>query len=967
MYRAVDAAAVRASAWNDPGHRMIWPDLTGPDTGSEGWRAWLHQVWTTDGFSAAVTAASPDLADRVRQIREGRPLPAEDVRRTVLAVMRYLLRASGRATPFGLFAGVNTARYGPIPGLVVGSGHRAVAKPESVAVNALVARFEADPQLRPHLLLLTSALAVEYDGQVVIEHRPPTGLDSAPDHVRIRLTGPVREALAGARSPIGWDALAARLSGAYPRASTAAVDKLLAGLVEQRVLLSSLRSPMTAADPFAELSALPTAYVPPQTPGLAETPRPAFDLRVDWHLTIPEAVAREAEAAARALSRLAPRNALRGWAEWHDRFLNRYGPRAVVPVYEAIDALGYPPGYRGTTDPVPAPLPDRTSALLKLAYRAAVERSREVVLDDAMIEELAVVDSRRPVQPSAELTVRIHAESLAALAQRDFVLHVTGVSRSAGSTTGKFLSVLADADRRRMSEVYATLPGLHRGVLVAQISSPPLSVQGQDVARTPQVTQVVIPVGDFAGPDTDVLPVSDLAVTADADRLHLVSLSRRCPVHSVLLNAVDLTRHTHPLARFLAEAPVALAVPCTGFQWGTTVSALPFLPALRYGRTVLSPARWLLTAADLPDATAPSKAWDKALEDWRRQVNVPRHVYLSEADQTLPLDLEEPAHRALLRAHLNRHRAVTLRAAPRPQDLGWAGGRAHEVVVPLSADQRLPAITTAGTHVVDRGHGLLPGCDDRLYLQLHGHRDRQDPILIRHLPDLLHRLDSPRWWFIRYADPAEHLRLRLACAPGTVGKAMEMAGAWARQLRDRGLITHLTVATHLPETARFGGPTAIEAAEGCFAADSAAAVAQLAMQTAAGPDPRALTAASMVDIAVGLLGSTDAAMQWLVERTRTQPAAPPRPVYRQAIELATGDLEDLDAHVSTAWTQRRAALADYRRALAGTALRPEEVLADLLHLHHVRVHGLGLDEERVHLHLARAAALSWTARPRRTS
>ncbi|WP_260614909.1 lantibiotic dehydratase [Streptomyces sp. WAC05292] len=914
-----------------------------------------------------MTAASPDLADRVRQIRDGRPLPAAEVRRTVLAVLRYLLRARGRATPFGLFAGAAAARYGQIPALIVGSGHHAVAKPDATTVNALVARLEADPQLRPHLRLLTSALAVEYDGYVVIEHRPPAEPDRAPDQVRIRLTGPVREALAGARSPVLWNDLAARLSAAFPHAASAAVDKLLAGLVEQRVLLTDLRAPMTAADPLAALSARGEEYAPEQHPVLLEAPRSAFDLRVDWDLTIPKTVTREAEAAAQALVRLAPRDRLPGWAEWHGRFLDRYGPRAVVPVLDAIDALGYPPGYRGTPDPPLDPLPERDSVLLKLAYRAVTEGRREVVLDDSVFEELVAAGSNRPVQPSTELTVRVHAESLSALEQGDFALHVTGVSRSAGATTGRFLNLLPEADHVRMSEVYGSLPGLYRGSLVAQISSPPLSVRGQNVARAPQVARVVIPVGDFAGPETEVLPVADLGVTADAERLHLVSLSRRCPVHTLLLNAVDLTRHTHPLARFLLEAPVALAVPCTGFQWGAAASALPFLPALRYGRTVLSPARWRLTDADLPPGMAASKTWDKALADWGRKANLPQHVYLSEADQTLALDLAEPSHRALLRSELGRHATVTLRAAPRPRDLGWADGRAHEVVVPLAADQRLIPVPAAGTYVVDRGHGRLPGCDDHLYLQLHGRGDRQDALLTRHLPDLLATLGGPRWWFIRYADPAQHLRLRLTCAPGTVGGAIEKAGAWARQLRDRGLITHLTIATHLPETARFGGPAAIGAAEEYFAADSAAAVAQLAVQTATGPDPRALAAASMVDIAVGLLGSTSAAMQWFIEHARTQQSAPPRPVYRQAVELATGDRDDLDPHVSTAWGERQAALAGYRRALADAALlRPEEVLADLLHLHHVRMRGPGLDEEREHLHLARAAALSWTARARRT-
>ncbi|MYZ35409.1 MULTISPECIES: lantibiotic dehydratase, partial [unclassified Streptomyces] len=928
--------------------------------------AWLQQTWQAPDFAAAVTAASPDLTSRVEQICAGRLLLATTVRRTVLAVLRYLLRARTRATPFGLFAGAAAARIGTAPALHVGTGHHIVARPDGARSTVLVDRFEQHPALRPHLMLLASSLAVERDGHVVIEHRPSGTADGGPEHVHVRATAPVREALDGARTPILWNDLAAKLSISFPSAPPAAIDKLIAGLVKQRVLLTSLRPAMTVTDPLAALLEHAQHLAPAEVAEIRETPRPAFDLRVDWDLTVPTTVAHEAAAAAKALTRLAPRAALTGWAEWHGRFLERYGPRAIVPVLDAIDALGYPPGYLGaTTTPAPSPLPDRDGHLIKLAHAAGVQRRLKVQLDDAAIEDLATTDPGHPVQPSTELTVRIDATSVAALQQGEFTLHVVGVARSAGATTGRFLGLLDDEDRRRMTEAYAGLPGVHQGSLVAQISSTPLSVRAENVARAPQATELVISLGDYQGPDTSLVPVTDLAVTADAERLHLVSLSRHRPVHTLLLNAVDLGHHSHPLARFLTEAPVALAVPCTGFMWGTAASNLPFLPALRYGRTILSPARWLLTSEDLPAAPAPWPQWDEALTRWRHDVHLPERVYLSEADQSIALDLTEPSHRALLRTHVDRDGKVTLRPAPQPEDLGWTGGRAHEIVIPLATDQNIAPVQTSG-HAVNREHGHLPGCDNRIYLQLHGHRDRQNSLLIRHLPTLLDELGAPQWWFVRYRDPDDHLRVRLTCAPGALGSVFEHIGEWTRRLRRHGLITHTSVETHLPETARFGGPTAIDAAERYFAADSTAALAQLTVQDEMGADARAMTAASMVEIATGLIGDRAAAMQWFIEHTRTSPAAPPRAVYRQAVDLVVNHPAGLGERVIAAWSARYEALTAYRRALTDADIHPSDLLPDLLHLHQVRVHGPDLPEERTHLHLARAAALSWTARARRT-
>ncbi|WP_020123798.1 lantibiotic dehydratase [Streptomyces canus] len=966
MYRHVDAALVRASAWH-PDSETVWPDLTGAFANPTSWQAWLQQTWSETDFATAVRAASPHLATQVEQICASRPLPVPAMRRTVVAVMRYLLRARTRSTPFGLFAGVAPAQIGTVPALRVGTGHRAIARADAAHSTGLIDYFEQHPALRPHLMLLASSLLVERDGYAVIEYRPSGTLDRPPAHVQVRLTAPVREALEGARTQIGWRDLAVKLSTSFPSAPPSVIDRLIADLVRQRVLLTSLRPAMTVDDPLSALVDQSAHLPPTEAAEIRSTPRSARDLRVDWDLTLPTAVVQEAAAAAKALVRLAPQASLTGWAEWHRRFLERYGPRAAVPVLDAIDMLGYPPGFLGAaTAPTASPQPDRVGRLIKLAHTAGMQGRLEIQLDDAAIEDLSTVDLGRPVQPSTELTVRIDAESVAALHQGEFTLHVVGVSRSAGATTGRFLYLLDDEDRRRMTDTYGALPPVHQGALRAQISSTPLSAPTENVARAPQATEWVISLGDYHSPDTRPLPVTDLAVTVDAEQLHLVSLSHRRPVHTLLLNAVDLGHHSHPLCRFLTEAPVALAIPCTGFRWGTAASSLPFLPALCYGRTILSPARWLLTREDLPPASAPWAQWDEALTRWRRKVHLPERVYLSEDDQRMALDLAEPSHRALLRVHLDRDGTVTLSPAPRAKDLGWTGGRAHEVVIPLSTEQNIIPVRVAD-RAVNREHGHLPGCENRISLHLHGHRDRQAPILTRHLAALLDELGDPSWWFIRYRDPDDHLRLRLTCKPGTLGAVFESIGEWTRRLRQNGLITDASVETYQPEIARFGGLTAIEAAERYFAADSAAAVAQLIAPTGTEvPDPRAVTAASMVDIAIGVLGDCTAAMHWLIEHTRTGPDAPPRTVYRQAVDLVNMLPAGLSEPVTTAWAARREALADYRRALTNTAIHPDELLPDLLHLHHVRMRGPGLPEERTHLHLARAAALSWTARARST-
>ena len=987
MYQYLDAVLVRAPAWDISSLGVPWPDLVGVSATAASWRSWLDQVWQVPQIAAAVEAASPDLARQVERVRSPGDVPDAAARRALLSVLRYLLRGTTRATPFGLLAGTAPARTGPRALIRTGSAHRALARPDATWLTGVIETLESDVELRPQLIVAASGLVAERDGHLVIGHRPGAAAGTAPERVQVRATRPVLAALDAARSPLRVADLAAKLAAGFPETGSSAINSLIAQMIGQRLLLTSLRAPASEPDALAVLLDELKTVMPASDSRMAslraasaslarhnKAPDPAaarvgrrcaaavmtgrrhatrpvlaVDLRLDWDLTVPDSVAAEAARAAGVLVRLARYQTLnQGWAAWHSRFLERYGPCAVVPVLDATDdaiGLGFPAGYLGS--PYPAQedsrFTGRDKMLLRLAQQALMRREHEIVLDDALIDALAAARPGGPAQPSAELTVRVHAPSIADLDAGRFTLHVTGVSRGSGTVAGRFLHLLDGPDRERMLGIYAALPGVHRRSLLAHISAAPLYPMAENIARVPRAAGLLISLGEHPSADpANQLPVADLAVTADARTLHLVSVSRRQPVHTIMPSAVDMTIRTHPLARFLLEAPVAMAAPCAAFDWGAA-SALPALPALSYGRTVLSPARWRLTTDDLPGKQADWSRWDGALTDWASQMRLPRRVQVGDGDRRIALDLREPSHRALLRAEIDRSGHARLHFAPGRSELGWADGHAHEITIPLAAASTPISPVRWSGEVTRRSHGHLPGCSGPLYFQLYSPRDLQDAVLTRHLPQLAARIGrQARWWFIRYDNPAPHLRLRLILPGGRMpGRAAEVAGTWTAELRARGLITRATWETYYPEAARFGGTSVMDAAEAFFAADSDAAAAQItAAAGKARPDAQVLTAASMADIAAAVTADDASAMRWLAGHIKADSAPPPRMVYDQAVSLICDSRSRPPDGIAQAWLARRGALAAYRTALerAGT-VSLTELLPDLLHLHHARIAG----------------------------
>jgi thiopeptide-type bacteriocin biosynthesis protein len=644
-------------------------------------------------------------------------------------------------------------------------------------------------------------------------------------------------------------------------------------------------------------------------------------------------------------------------------------------VVDLDTGVGFPDGYTQTTPPEAAPLTPRDHLLLTLAQRAALDGCRTVELDETLISQLDRGPARPRLPSHLEVSVRVHAVDLGALQCGDFTIEVLSVSRGAGVLTGRFLPVLAEPDRDRLAAALSDLPAGDPDTVVAQLSYPPLDPAVGHVVRTHQTQPVLISLAEHRPVGGSVLTVADLAVACDGRRLYLAAPARGRRIEAVAMHALNPRVHTPPLARFLVELGRAQCAQVTAFDWGAA-ARLPFLPQLKYGRTIVTPARWRIAAHELPGHAASWDQWRSALDDLVRRRHVPDAVHLVDGDRRLPLDLADPNHQLLLRTHLDRAGHAVHSEAPIPEQLGWCDGRAHEVIVPLRATAppgwpRLPAPSPA--RIIGREHGLTPGASTTLLAKLYGDRHRQDVLLAEHLPELLAQWPSPpRWWYLRFRDPQPHLRLRLALLDtADFGPSATQVSTWADRLRRLGLLREVMYATSYPETGRWGDGPAMRAVEDVFAADSATLLAQLRQRVR--PSRQALVAAHAAAIAAAFTGSDSAGMRWLIDHIpATAPQPVPRPVFTEAVRIADPSAgwhalatTPGGVPIVAAWATRSAALAAYRAHLPGPhtiGVDTDDVLGSLLHAHYIRAVGIDFDDEAVCLYLARAAALAWSAR-----
>lgn len=1003
LYRHLDIALLRAARLPTDAGPTWWPDLTQPS----GCRRWLAEVCANSDIARAVQHASPSLAACVDRISCGESIADKDVRRTAISFVRYWLRATGRSTPFGHFAGVAPVALGGSSAKVRwGNDHQTVTAPDAQWLLGVVEKLEGCPPLLDRLEVVFNDLAVRRGNRL----EWPRGSG----RVTIHYTSAVRAVGDIAASPVRFADLVGRLGALFLATDEPRIRGLLTSLVAEGFLITSLRAPLTEIDPLeyvlTQLRGIEAHAVAPaastyralveiaadvarhnnrpaegeerthtretvsaRMAAVSEAGRTplAIDLRLDCEIHLPAAVAGEVELAASVLARLTRQPTGEApWREYYTAFCDRYGVNALVPlpcVVHPETGLGLPATYPGSVLRSPTTTTsERDGRLLSLAWQAMADGTDEVVLTDDTIRSLAVgdPDEEPTTPPHVEISARIQATSLDDLERGDYLVFVQP-ARSAGTLTSRHQHLVAGVD---WAEVYRLLPAATEGALRVQLSFPPNFPHAENICRVSAYLPQVLSLGEHRRYDDTTVAPGDLAVMATNTGLHLVSMSRQQVVEPEVLHALALDTQPPALARFLAHISQGNRASWHRFDWGPQAAGLPHLPRVRYRRSILSPARWRLTSADLPAAVAES-AWHEQLVRWCTQWRCPELIELVDDDRSLPLTLTEPSHAAILRAHLERHGHAVLRETITPDGLGWNGGHTHDLVLPLASTRRPAASPLRGRQplITNRRHGQLPGTPEArwLYAKVFTHPERMDEVLGDHVPTLMSRLGQPDYWFARYrsAHETDHLRLRLR-ATGDQPAMLATVGDWVQHLREHCLAGPLVIDTYHPETGRYGDGPAMLAAESAFAADSRVVVAQLRYLPARAVDPRALAALNMVATVNGFLGSTQAAADWLVARSQT---APTEPVERAVADQVVGavlrqsssPISEWPTLVVTAWDDRSHALAAYRDHVSDDDI--DGVLEAVLHMHHNRALGIDRNAETACRALARRAALAITA------
>ncbi|MGO4445501.1 lantibiotic dehydratase [Mycobacterium sp. 2YAF39] len=813
----------------------------------------------------ALHLASPGLLERLAAGA------ADD--RVAASVTAYLVRMCTRATPFGLFAGCALGAVGDSTALMVDGpdGTTRHSRPDTEVLAGLVERLLKDPSVRPAMEVEPNSSRYHAGGAmrliesrlgngrrthhlVVIEDDEPLrcALDTAVGGCSVEKVAQAVQAVAGVEQDEARDYVDALVDA---HVLTPVAEPAVTGPEPLAHVLSSLSGPDLAATSQAlervseELTRLdaaglgnsPAAYegVATSLLELAGGGDSARLVQVDLHrdgsgLTLgPDEVALLAKGVD-LLHRVSAQGEDPALRQFKADFAARYEDREI-PLMEALDeemGVGYDRSSHPAADESPLlagmdlggvagiyAFTARDATLLDLVMRARDSGARTLELDAGTVARLATA-SPSPLPDAMAVFASVLDDGIE-------IQSATGPSGA--ELLGRFChgdARLHDAVRAHLRAEEAHAPG----VVFAEIIHLPEGRVGNVLARPVLRDYELVLLGRSGAPADRQISVDELTLRLEGDRVVLYSPRLGAEVRPRLTTAHNPAWRGFGVYRFLAALQNDGVAAGLAWEWGALSSA-PTLPRVTAGKLVLARARWRLSAAEIKTLTGsdPVAGW-AAL---RGERGLPAELLITDGDNRLYVDTASPALTATAAKVLRgRSAAVLEEVLPSAVATGPQGRFAHELIVPFIRGGE-PAPAPRPWRKPDARRSFAPG-SEWLYLKAYTGTASADRILTDAVGPVITRLRDAgildRWFFLRYADPDHHLRLRLHGEPAALREHAlpALTDALTGHLAD-GTVWKVSTDTYDREVERYGGDAGIDLAEQIHAADSDAVLEVLGL------------------------------------------------------------------------------------------------------------------------------------------
>ncbi len=836
--------------------------------------AWIESVFhlyeSDQLLREAISIASPPLYSLLEQ------KPIKNAEEVAASLLNYIIRMSTRPTPFGLFSAVATGSWGKKTSMFFD-----LQKIEKRARPDMEWLFSFTQKLYQKRSPSFSSLEV-YTNPLVcrigeryflsyLQHVARKGKNfSTSTSIRAnKLTESICDI---AKEPIKIENLWHKLKEILPFLDKEKTEEVLISLLEQQILFPAALPSLLSRSPFNDfLHKCPEAStLIPLDRKISEYNQTSVGkgeeilkqiqqdmdpiassrtfLQVDTvykaeSLQLSKSISQELEKSLDILWKIsAARASFSSLSIYHKKFVEKYGVHQTVPIMDLIsEEKGIGPLDKiQAQESKPSVFSEKWEKWLHEKWQACLhEKNQEIVLTQGEIDhllDLAQVKLPNPKNAllSMDVFCKIIANSQEDIDEGRFQILFYEQTWQAGATMGRFLDMLGRDIEKDLGQLLREEEQLDQSVLFSELSYWPSEVRMANVTAHPPLRSYHL---DFQGMSTpSSLSLDNIYVGASSKRLYLTTREGKSELVFCQGNMLNLVL-APPVLQLIDKISLSRYQLPYPFSFGSLQKDAVYLPRVRFNKTILSPSQWALNSDCIEKGKISSII--SQFTAWADKWNLPTRFFLVRFDQSLLMDRSYPRHLKEIALKLRKGESLRFfEEIPQSWFKSSRGAHLAEIVVPflknsLYTKEQKDLIPIPHRSFPTQKRLKLPGSEwvsIKLYMD-----EETDYFLVNYLDlfiqSLTDKMQITSWFFLRYADPDLHLRLRVKLkSTNQLNYFLLLLEKNAMSWVESGLIKNMILSSYEREIERYGGINSIEFAEAIFCADSSVTLLLLKSQ-----------------------------------------------------------------------------------------------------------------------------------------
>lgn len=507
-------------------------------------------------------------------------------------------------------------------------------------------------------------------------------------------------------------------------------------------------------------------------------------------------------------------------------FQEKYGTNIEIPFVDFIDSNGFNAlkKFRNVNNSKSISKREENikTLLEKKIILSYLNHSEEVIIEEKDIKDEIKSYTELPI--SFDLNVFITKDKMD---KYNYFIGPNVGSNEGGVTYQRFEEVLNKKLFGKYMEVYNKKNEIvSDDYIIAEIKEINSNGRITNIFNKTRNYEHYINFGFPSNNDTGEINIEDLSVGVDDNNLFYIKYKNNKKIKFVLDNMLN-PNVVNDVAYILNSITSNYSKSfLSGIFMINNISKF-YIPRIKIGKVVVSPKTWIL---DFNDFTIEDRSiFFSELRDYINKFSIDKHVYLKSGDNRLLINLDKEIYGEIILSSLKKYKLIEFCEIENNLiDGGIVTDEYNNKYVSefvftfIMENNKNHKNINKGQKIINYNRKFNLFSDGWVYFKVYGIGDRDLEILNSIENELRHVLDKHLFFFIRYVDDiGNHLRIRFKfennkSAINNIGKISD----WLENIENNKMINKVVFDVYERETNRYGGLNLIPRTEEFFKSDS---------------------------------------------------------------------------------------------------------------------------------------------------